>query len=62
MNSLTHSEAEHKGPNTGHYLSMRATMKATLEHLFKYLKNWLQSQHFNNNNLLMEGVKMWLVL
>jgi hypothetical protein len=29
--------------------------------LFTYLKNWLQSQSFNNNEL-MEGVKMWLSL
>jgi hypothetical protein len=29
-------------------------------HLFTYLKNWLRSQHFNNNEELMEGVKMWL--
>jgi histone-lysine N-methyltransferase SETMAR len=27
--------------------------------LFTYLKNWLQSQRFNNNEL-MEGVKTWL--
>jgi hypothetical protein len=29
-------------------------------HLFAYMKNWLRSQHFNNNEELMEGVKMWL--
>jgi hypothetical protein len=29
-------------------------------HLFTYLKNWLGSQHFNNNEELMEGVKTWL--
>jgi hypothetical protein len=29
-------------------------------HLFIYLKNWLQSQLFSNNEELMEGVKMWL--
>jgi hypothetical protein len=31
-------------------------------HLLTYLKNWLQSQRFNNNEEeeLMEGVKMWL--
>jgi hypothetical protein len=28
-------------------------------HLFTYLKNWVQSYNFNNNEL-MEGVKMWL--
>jgi transposase len=28
-------------------------------HLFTYLKNWLRSQHFKNNELT-EGVKMWL--
>jgi hypothetical protein len=28
-------------------------------HLFTYLKNWLISQHFNNNEL-MEGAKKWL--
>jgi transposase len=28
-------------------------------HLFTCLKNWLGSQHFNNNELK-EGVKMWL--
>jgi hypothetical protein len=33
-------------------------------HLFThtYLKNWLHSQHFNNNEELMEGVKVWLGL
>jgi transposase len=29
-------------------------------HLFTYLKNWLGSEHFNNNEELMEGVKTWL--
>jgi hypothetical protein len=29
-------------------------------HLFIYLKNWLGSQHFSNNEELMEGVKTWL--
>jgi hypothetical protein len=29
-------------------------------HLFTYLKNWLGTQHFNNNEELMEGVKTWL--
>jgi hypothetical protein len=29
-------------------------------HQFTYLKNWLRSQHFNNNEKLMEGVRMWL--
>jgi hypothetical protein len=31
-------------------------------HLFTrtYLKNWLGSQHFNNNEELMESVKTWL--
>jgi hypothetical protein len=29
-------------------------------HLFTNLKNWLRSQHFNNNEELMEGVKTWL--
>jgi transposase len=28
-------------------------------HLFTYLKDWLESQRFNNNEL-MEGVKSWL--
>jgi hypothetical protein len=28
--------------------------------LFTYLKNWLRSQHFNNNKELMEGVETWL--
>jgi hypothetical protein len=31
-------------------------------HLFTYLKNWLGLQSFNNNEELMEGVKMWLSL
>jgi transposase len=29
-------------------------------HLSAYLKNWLQTQHFNNNEELMEGIKTWL--
>jgi hypothetical protein len=29
-------------------------------HLLTYLKNWLGSQRFNNNEELMEGVKTWL--
>jgi transposase len=29
-------------------------------HLFTYLKNWLGSQRFRNNEELMEGVKTWL--
>jgi hypothetical protein len=35
-------------------LSIRAT------YLFIYLKKWLRSQRFNNNEELMEGVKTWL--
>jgi hypothetical protein len=31
-------------------------------YLFTYFKNWLRSQHFNNNEELMEGVKIWLSL
>jgi hypothetical protein len=29
-------------------------------HLFTYVKNWLRSQRFNNNEELMEGVQTWL--
>jgi transposase len=29
-------------------------------HLFTYLKNWLRSQRFINNEELMEGVTTWL--
>jgi hypothetical protein len=29
-------------------------------HLFTYLKNWLRSQHFDNNEELTEGVKTLL--
>jgi hypothetical protein len=29
-------------------------------HLFPYLKNWLRTKPFNNNEELIEGVKMWL--
>jgi hypothetical protein len=29
-------------------------------YLFTYLKNWLQSQHFNDNEELIEHVKTWL--
>jgi hypothetical protein len=29
-------------------------------HLFTYLKNWLRSQLFSNNEGLMEGVKSWV--
>jgi hypothetical protein len=29
-------------------------------HLFIYLKNLLGSQHFNNNEDLVDGVKIWL--
>jgi hypothetical protein len=29
-------------------------------HMFTYLKNWLRSQLFNDNDELTEGVKMWL--
>jgi hypothetical protein len=28
--------------------------------MFTYLKNWLQSQCFGNNEELVEDVKMWL--
>jgi transposase len=28
-------------------------------HLFTYLKNWLRSQRFDNNEELMDGVKTW---
>jgi hypothetical protein len=29
-------------------------------HLFSYLKNWLRSQRFNNNEELMDGVKKFI--
>jgi hypothetical protein len=29
-------------------------------HLFTYVKNWLGSQLFNNNEELMEGAETWL--
>jgi histone-lysine N-methyltransferase SETMAR len=29
-------------------------------HMFTYLKNWLGSQRFNNNEELTEGAKTWL--
>jgi hypothetical protein len=29
-------------------------------HLLTYLSDWFGSQHFSNNEELMEGVKMWL--
>jgi hypothetical protein len=29
-------------------------------HLFTYLQNWLESQHFNSNEEMMEGVATWL--
>jgi histone-lysine N-methyltransferase SETMAR len=28
-------------------------------HLFMYVKNWLGTQCLNNNEELMEGIKMW---
>jgi hypothetical protein len=30
--------------------------------VFTYLKNWFESQRFNNNEELMERVKTWLSL
>jgi hypothetical protein len=36
------------------------TTLTLLYHLFTFLKNWLQSQRFNNNEKLMEGVNTWL--
>jgi hypothetical protein len=29
-------------------------------HLLTNLKNWLRSQHFDNNEEFMEGLKTWL--
>jgi hypothetical protein len=29
-------------------------------HLFTYVKKWLESQRFNDNKELMEGIKTWL--
>jgi hypothetical protein len=29
-------------------------------HQFTYVKNWLGSQHFNNNEELLDGIKTWL--
>jgi histone-lysine N-methyltransferase SETMAR len=31
-------------------------------YLFTCLKNWVESQRINNNEELMEGVKIWLIL
>jgi hypothetical protein len=30
-------------------------------HLFVYLKNWMGSQHFKNNDEFIEGVKTYVV-
>jgi hypothetical protein len=41
-------------PRYGPYLALSNC------HLFIYLKNWLRSQLFNNNEEMMESVKTWL--
>jgi hypothetical protein len=41
-------------------LSLQPSSCSECYHLFTYLKNWLQSQHFTNNEEFMEGAKTWL--
>jgi hypothetical protein len=49
------------------HLHTAVRTRALLEHFnttcftCTYLKNWLRSWHFNNNEGLMEGVKVWLI-
>jgi hypothetical protein len=38
----------------------RPDLASNDHHLFSYMKNWLRSQRFNNNEELIEGVKTWL--
>jgi hypothetical protein len=40
--------------------SYRSDLAPSDYYLFTYLKNWLRSRRFNNNDELMEGVKTWL--
>jgi hypothetical protein len=42
------------------HLPYRPDISPSDNHLITYLKNWLWSQCFNNNEELMEGAKTWL--
>jgi histone-lysine N-methyltransferase SETMAR len=42
------------------HLSYSPDLALSDYHLFTYLKNWLGSQYFNNNEELREGFKTWL--
>jgi hypothetical protein len=46
--------------STASCFNTHLTALISLYHLFTYPKNWLRSQHFNNNEDLMQGVKTWL--
>jgi histone-lysine N-methyltransferase SETMAR len=41
-------------------LSYSPDLASSDYHLFTYLKNWLRSQRFNNNEELTEDIKTWL--
>jgi hypothetical protein len=61
-NTAAHTQAllEHFDWELFDYRTYSPNLILSDYHLFTYMKNWLVSQHFNINEELMEGVKMWL--
>jgi hypothetical protein len=55
--ACTRALLEHLNWELSDYTPYKPDLAPRDYHMFTYLKNWLQSQHFNNNEELMEGVK-----
>jgi hypothetical protein len=55
----TRALLEHFGWELFDHPPYRPSLARSDYHLFAYLKNWLGSQRFSNNEELMEGMKTW---
>jgi hypothetical protein len=56
----TRALGEHFNWELFHHSPYSPDLTSSDYHLFTYVKNWLGSQLFNNDEELMEGVRMWL--
>jgi hypothetical protein len=62
MNTAAHIQAllEHCNWELFDHAPYSPDITSSNYHVFTYIKNWLGSQRFNNNEELMEDVKIWL--
>jgi hypothetical protein len=59
-NASTQALLEYFNWELFHHTSYSPDVAPSDYHVFTYLKNWVGSQSFNNNEELLEGIKTWL--